>query len=197
MQCFKLAFPKVRQLENKKMDKSLHTSDESLGLKKTVVAAQTIYRVRKDKNSKMQLTILKKHLRNSHKDTRKQEKIAYIENSFDKTKAVWKVIKRETVTKKKNQNNESSFTADELNSFFADIGKSIAPFVKPSHKEEPRYLRGKTLKSPFPLFNCPTTEEEIENIVHKFKSKMSSDIYGFTVPLLKTFLPIIIPHSIM
>ncbi|KAL3284916.1 hypothetical protein HHI36_019048 [Cryptolaemus montrouzieri] len=78
---------------------------------------------------------------------RKQENIAYISNSSDKTKAVWKVINRETGKKEKDHNRESFLTADELNYFFANIGESVAPLVKTSHEEATKCLRKKTVKS--------------------------------------------------
>ncbi|KAL3286214.1 hypothetical protein HHI36_000725 [Cryptolaemus montrouzieri] len=90
---------------------------------------------------------------------RKQENIAYISNSSDKTKAVWKEINRKTGEREKNHNSESILTADELNYFFSNIEESLAPFVKPSHEEATKYLRKKTVKSDSPLFNYLTTEK--------------------------------------
>ncbi|KAL3268214.1 hypothetical protein HHI36_007338, partial [Cryptolaemus montrouzieri] len=166
MRCFKLSFPRLRRQANRKLNKPKQTSEESADLKKAVEVAQTIYIGKRDDNSKALLSISKKHLRNSYKDMRKQENSAYISNSSDKTKALWKVISRETGQKEKNYNSESILTADELNYFFAIIGESLAPFVKPSLEEATKYLRKKTVKSASSLFNYPITEKEIEGIVH-------------------------------
>ncbi|KAL3271552.1 hypothetical protein HHI36_022029, partial [Cryptolaemus montrouzieri] len=62
-------------------------SEASLGQIKTVEAANTIYRVRRDDNSVELLSVLKKHLRNSYTDTRKKENAEYILDSTDKSRA--------------------------------------------------------------------------------------------------------------
>ncbi|KAL3284846.1 hypothetical protein HHI36_018985 [Cryptolaemus montrouzieri] len=95
---FNKSFPKVRK-RMKTNQRISRVSEASLGLRKAVEAAHTIYRVRRDDNSKEHLGVLKKHLRNSYTDTRKQENAKYIVVSTDKSRAVWRVMKKESGVK--------------------------------------------------------------------------------------------------
>ncbi|KAL3275119.1 hypothetical protein HHI36_019890, partial [Cryptolaemus montrouzieri] len=142
--------------------------------KRAVEAAHTIYRVRRDDNSKDLLSVLRKHLRNSYTDTRKQENAKYILDSTDKSRAVWRGIKKESGVKH-NANRESSLTADQLNDSFSNIRKSV--WVEASPKKSIRPLRKKIIKASNSMFNYPITEEELVDIVKKFKNRGSSYIW--------------------
>ncbi|KAL3287412.1 hypothetical protein HHI36_001885 [Cryptolaemus montrouzieri] len=68
---------------------------------------------------------------------------------------------------KHNANRESSLTADQLNDFFSNIGKDVG--VETSPKKSIRLLRQKIVKASNSMFNYPTTEEELVDILKKFK----------------------------
>ncbi|KAL3280851.1 hypothetical protein HHI36_004080 [Cryptolaemus montrouzieri] len=87
------SFPEVRK-RMKTNHRISRVSKASLALRKAVEAAHTIYRVRRGDSSKEILGVLKKHLPNIYTDTRKQENAEYILDSTDKSRTVWRVLKR-------------------------------------------------------------------------------------------------------
>lgn len=108
-----------------------------------------------------------------------------IENSTNKQRAIWDVIRRETGKNSKEIKEQSQLTSREMNSFFCNVGGEMARKVPCGSRVEPRDLMGKT-GTPFAsFFLVPTDKGEIVEIIKHIKPKETKDIYGFTTALLK------------
>ncbi|KAL3280054.1 hypothetical protein HHI36_017561 [Cryptolaemus montrouzieri] len=90
-QCF---FPMIKVPVVKKWKNQLEISDETSKLKRVVEAVQTIHNVKRDENSRKLLSFLKKKLQECFRDANKQKNSEYTASGQDRTRSIWKIIKR-------------------------------------------------------------------------------------------------------
>ncbi|KAL3280833.1 hypothetical protein HHI36_004064 [Cryptolaemus montrouzieri] len=64
----------------------------------------------------------------------------YVDNSNNKSRAMWNLIKKKTTTGKNYEKSDSNLTANEMNEYFAAVGKLTAKQVKKTGISFQHYL---------------------------------------------------------
>lgn len=152
-------------------------------LKRKVDAAHTIFMVKRNDNSKRLYMRLKQELKQLISMTVKNRNIQIVNESENKNRAIWKIINSKIKSRKENIN-QTRLSADNFNEYFSTIVNKLN--IQPSHPEASGNLLGnRRIKNYGSFFLAPTTPEEIMKAVADMKMKMSHDIYGLSVKLLK------------
>lgn len=124
----------------------------------------------------------------------KQAKICandkFIRENKNNPRALWKLIKK---YKPDHVNKNCTITPDEFNTFFCSIAENIKTKL-PNSKLDPIYIMSSTNN-----VNCQNyftfhtvSEVQVRNAIDDLKNSKSADIYGFSVPLIKSVKDILI-----
>lgn len=136
-----------------------------------------------------------------YKTALKNAKVAayskFIDNSNNKSKAMWNIIQQEcggnkTVCKAEN------VSPDTFNNFFATVAEDTIFKLPPATADYISLLKNKKINYQHSLYLRPTDETEIDTIIRGLNNAKSSDIYGINVELLKrTSFAIVEPLSLI
>ncbi|KAL3281451.1 hypothetical protein HHI36_004660 [Cryptolaemus montrouzieri] len=162
------------KLKNRKKEKAF-IDPQILKLENQMEAANTIDRLKADKNSKL----LYQHLRYVYHKAivsqirSKNRKI--LTTAKNKFKAIWYTINFESKSNKANNAN-SSFTSEEF-SFYIDSIGAAASIHTPS--DQNTKIVAKSVAGPNSIFLSSMTPQEVQEGASKLKNRDSRDIYGF------------------
>lgn len=171
---------------SKKKNKA-NTSKEVLELRRTLDALATVCEVEKDEVSRKAYNLYKEKYREKLTEINRNGNLQRIEKAENKTKEIWSIIKEGTGSKMKVT--LPTNTADEVNKFFANIGKETSRSCVNTN-QEPAELFEKTHKRPEnSIYMRDITMDEIEQIVRRVKNKNTKDIYGISTKILKKIIP--------
>ncbi|XP_044757039.1 uncharacterized protein LOC123315417 [Coccinella septempunctata] len=114
----------------------------------------------------------------------KQRNASFIENSENKQKAIWHLIRTET-NKKRKSSAKTSLCAENLNTYFCELGETVAESIPVSEIRPEDFLKNVKIDNSKSCYFRPTTPEEIEAIIGNLKKKSATDVDDFSVELLK------------
>ena len=120
---------------------------------------------------------------------KKQVNVKFLNNSANKSKAAWQVIKSNLNLDPKTDKS-SPITADEFNKHFVNVPKAVLDAISTSYPFEPYLTKAKSSKNSF--FLRPTNEVEVYNIIHSLKDSATEDAFGLTAKVVKFVAPIIV-----
>ncbi|KAK9873444.1 hypothetical protein WA026_022675, partial [Henosepilachna vigintioctopunctata] len=186
MKIFEESFPerKVKVIERKKYKYTKSIKQ----LKNKVDAAGTIYRTKKDDNSKKLYEALKNKLRECIAESVKSGNNKKLKSAVNKLQGIWQLIKQET-SKKSPKATGATITADEMNDYLTSIGNRIQDAAQRSPHESIDLLKHTNIHVTNSMYLYQVTEDEVIGISKKLKTKYSRDIHGMTVALLKQIVP--------
>ena len=130
--------------------------------------------------------------KNEYKERAQEVKRQFISKQIDdsdnKTKAIWQAIRKELKGGK--DINETSITIPpgDLNKFFCEIAENISQNI-PGPKQQPKSYMTHNQSCSFYL--SPVTTTEVTTIINELKDKATSDYYGMTMFLVKKVRDII------
>lgn len=157
---------------------------ELVEMRKQLEALDIIKRVRKeDSEAKRAYNSFKIIYNDKIEEVRKKKNENIISQATNKQKAIANLIKREC--KSSNTHTTNKLTADEFNSYFANVGKNIS-YKMGDTSETPQSLLEKTraaCSTTFYVFDC--TKEEVYKIIRRMKLKKSMDIYNMNTEIIK------------
>ncbi|XP_045474904.1 uncharacterized protein LOC123680830 [Harmonia axyridis] len=156
-------------------------------LQKSLIGCRTINWVRRDECSKQLLKHLKQCLRESYTKQKQKYNSEFISGAENKSRAVWKVIKRET-GRRGTGAGQSQLSSDDMAGSFSDIGDSGNQILHGSDADPSilfkNYMSRKKIND-HSMFIFPTDVSELQSIVKGLKGKLTQDIYGMNTLLLK------------
>lgn len=191
--CFSASFPEIeiKYCSNNTHRRKYMESNESKTLKSAIDSAETINWVRRDECSKQLLKHLKQCLRESYTKQKQKYNSEFISGAENKSRAVWKVIKRET-GRRGTGAGQSQLSSDDMAGSFSDIGDSGNQILHGSDADHSilfkNYMSRKKIND-HSMFIFPTDVSELQSIVKGLKGKFTQDIYGMNTLLLKRIFP--------
>jgi len=169
-------------ISNKKKNLNWYT-EELRQLRNKLDAFDVIYKVRKDEASLEAYKACKSLYIDRLNTTRKQSNATFINNSSNKSKAMWSVIKRETTNTIKSSPGDGKLTANSLNQYFTDTSKFKA--LQGQTKDSIELLHNVEVNTTKSMYINFVEIDDIRTIIRRMKNKKSQDIYGFSVSILK------------
>ncbi|XP_045470556.1 uncharacterized protein LOC123677866 [Harmonia axyridis] len=176
-QCFPVKYRnrKMRNLHMSEEQKKMKNHLDALAVKAITTKNDTDYEIYKIFKKRYHEELLRAH---------KHENSRLIQNSENKQKTIWNIIRKETNTRKK-KSPDSELCAEELNEYFCGLGENVYNGVLPTDGSAHDYMRNVRIKNKDSCFLQPTDACEIENIIGQLKSKETPDIDDFSTRILK------------
>lgn len=118
-------------------------------------------------------------------EARKKENMSFINKAQNKAKATWKIINKE-LGKQTKEPNLMKVSPDEMNDYFINSVTTLVNNLPKSNISANEILRTHHTSNPGSFFVRATDNNEVVSIIRELKNKQCQDIYGMTIPLLKS-----------
>ncbi|KAL3272810.1 hypothetical protein HHI36_014270 [Cryptolaemus montrouzieri] len=185
-----LIFLKIQEKAINNNKYSIFDSDEVKQIRNTLDAIDTIFKVTRSNGAYVAYKKCKEILRQKIEFGKKQHLLGLIQESDNKIKTVWNIMKKE-VTKPVMATN-ANLSADELNDFFANVG-GVNSSLGPQTNDKAMQLLEKRLPKIDLTFTLHLTSDfEVSNIIYCMKSKNTQDIYGMSTKFVESIQKVLI-----
>lgn len=185
MNVYNDCFPEKKMTIRKSRPRRCWENAELTELKKKVDAAQTIYEVKRDEDSKRLYMELKKQFKVLITNVIRNEDKKLIDEAENKSQAIWRVINSKLKTKESAKS--ETLTEEDFNFYFSKVADKLIGSNNDRAKSD-KFMKKKKIRNSCSLFISPTSPEEVMNVVSKMKKKSSQDIYGFSVRIVKEII---------
>ena len=178
LQLFEQAFP----LKNVSSKKSPPPSQELIQIRETLHLIEETYNQRGGDDLKKILSSYKKFYLDSAREERRNRNHSRVMQADNRPKTLWQIINKETGRHKIKTSETPS--SEDLNNFFCNIATKTLADIPSSSLPYNTFL-STVQATPTSFFLAPVTYQEIEDTITKLKPKLSTDINGLNMKLIK------------